>query len=138
MTHLRPMGLKKKKKKSLDYKKVLPFAMAALMVSSLFVLFTFPATVEKASLRIVRVDPVLGNSEDLYNGEVELQGNITALQLVRGAGFSVQFENGTFTCVRSFCNNEQNWEFYVNGFVPMEEADEFIVNNGDQVFLVFR
>lgn len=138
MAYLRPIGLKKKKKKPFNYKKVLPFAVAALMVGSLFVSFKFPETVEKASLRVVRVDPVLGNPEDLYNGEVELQGNMTALQLVRGAGFSVQFENGTFTCVRSFCNNEQNWEFYVNEFVPVEEADELIVNNGDQVFLVFR
>jgi hypothetical protein len=138
MAYLKPLKLKKKKKSPFNWKKFMPLILGALMVGSVLVAFTYQTTSDKAGLRVVRVDPVLGNPEDLFNSEVELAGNITALQLVRGAGFSAQVENGTFECISNLCNGAQSWEFYVNGLTPIEPADELIVNSGDQVFLVFR
>jgi hypothetical protein len=108
------------------------------MVGSIFVAFTFNSTVEKVSLRVTTVDVILGNPNDIFNNEIELAGNITALQLVRSVGLDVQFENETFNCVQNYCNGEQNWEFYLNGGVPTQPADELVVEKDDQLFLIFR
>lgn len=137
MAYLKPIKMKERKKPK-NYKKVLPLFIVAIMVGSGLIAFTYSTGVDKATLRIVTVDPLLGSSDDLYNGEVDIQENLTVVQMIRNAGLSVRFENSTFVCIGSMCNDGQRWEFYVNGLLPLEPADSLWVEKDDQILLVFR
>jgi hypothetical protein len=133
---IKPLKLKKKKR---QWKKFLPIILVVLMFGSTLIAFRYSAgTSNKMRLRVLVFNVINQNYETLYSRDIDFTDSTTALQLLYMSNLNIEYANGTIECISSFCNLDQQWEFYVNEQWVLQGPEDYVVKVNDDVLFVYR
>jgi hypothetical protein len=126
----------------LTIKSVIPLFLALIFVGSIFVVFTGKGGQTTGTAQITVDYSILYGTKQK---DVQLWGNATAFDLLNGYA-NFRAESGQVRCItyppkaelksisNELCgNNKTSWKFYVNDVVSTENAEHYVVQNGDKI-----
>ena len=133
-----PLKMKKKKKR-IDFKKIIPIVLTVVMLSSGLVAFTFsPPTQEKISISVLTWNEFVNNYDLVVSNEFDYVENRTALEVLQMTGVSITYTNETIECISSYCNLELEWNLYVNNNLYSGFPESYIVNKNDEIIFAYQ
>jgi predicted phosphoadenosine phosphosulfate sulfurtransferase len=133
---IKPLRLKKKKR---QWKKFLPLLLVVLMFSSVLIVFNYSAgSAQKMKIRVLVFNVISQNYETVYSRNLDFIEGTTALQLLYMTNLNIDYSNSTIECISSFCNLDQQWEFYVNDQWVLQAPENYVVKVNDDVLFVYR
>ena len=120
----------------LTVKAIVPLFIALIFVGSIFVVFTQSSGGAKGNAELT-INFGLPNM--IEQQKITLPGNITALEMLSTYASYVEVDAGNIKCIASYCNtNRSAWKFYSNDAVPEEDAEHYIVKDGDKIMFRYE